>query len=123
MDAKIKQLWIDALRSGDYKQTRGALHKEDGFCCLGVLCDLHRKANPRKGWQNADKDSDNYPFNFYEYLGADTSLPMPVMKWAGLDAASPMVQYGLSKFTLLSTMNDSGATFTDIANVIEEHLR
>lgn len=32
--------WIAALRSGEYEQTRGALNDENGFCCLGVACDL-----------------------------------------------------------------------------------
>lgn len=37
--------WIEALRSGKYKQGRSHLHKIDengktSFCCLGVACDL-----------------------------------------------------------------------------------
>lgn len=30
--------WIDALRSGEYKQTTGELQDDNGFCCLGVAC-------------------------------------------------------------------------------------
>ena len=39
MDAKLKAKWIEALRSGDFKQARGSLKDEfDGsYCCLGVL--------------------------------------------------------------------------------------
>jgi hypothetical protein len=33
-------VWIEALRSGEYKQARGSLEKNDGFCCLGVGCKL-----------------------------------------------------------------------------------
>lgn len=32
--------WIRALRSGEYVQGRGALRKDDSFCCLGVVCDI-----------------------------------------------------------------------------------
>lgn len=33
--------WIKALRSGNYQQGESALHlKGDGYCCLGVACDL-----------------------------------------------------------------------------------
>jgi hypothetical protein len=32
--------WIDALRSGNYKQTRKVLQNSKGFCCLGVACDV-----------------------------------------------------------------------------------
>jgi hypothetical protein len=37
-------LWLEALESGDYKQTRDVLHDDDGgYCCLGVACDLYEK--------------------------------------------------------------------------------
>ena len=39
MDAKLKETWTTALRSGKYRQSRGMLRREDGsYCCLGVLC-------------------------------------------------------------------------------------
>ena len=35
-----QQRVLDALRSGNYKQGRGALRTEDDeYCCLGVMCD------------------------------------------------------------------------------------
>jgi hypothetical protein len=40
----VKEKWLEALRSGDYQQTRETLRKDDHdgtkFCCLGVLNDL-----------------------------------------------------------------------------------
>jgi hypothetical protein len=43
IDKDKLQSWLEALRSGKYKQgTQGALNDETGgFCCLGVLCDVH----------------------------------------------------------------------------------
>jgi hypothetical protein len=38
MDARIKQKWIEALRSGQFTQARGALVEDGSYCCLGVLC-------------------------------------------------------------------------------------
>lgn len=38
MDAKLKADWVNALRSGEYKQTRETLYDGAGYCCLGVLC-------------------------------------------------------------------------------------
>lgn len=32
--------WTKALRSGKYKQTKGVLQDEKGYCCLGVACDV-----------------------------------------------------------------------------------
>ena len=41
MDAKIKRLWVKALRSGKYRQARETLRKGNGsMCCLGVLCEI-----------------------------------------------------------------------------------
>lgn len=37
MNKVIKTKWINALRSGRYKQCKGRLKKGDGYCCLGVL--------------------------------------------------------------------------------------
>jgi hypothetical protein len=39
MNAELKQKWVAALRSGDYRQTDGAYYapSTDGYCCLGVL--------------------------------------------------------------------------------------
>jgi len=42
---KIMKRWIKALRSGKYKQTSGKLQDTDGFCCLGVACELFNKSN------------------------------------------------------------------------------
>lgn len=45
MEKALKEKWLKALRSGQYKQTIGALKRqsENGdcrYCCLGVLCDV-----------------------------------------------------------------------------------
>jgi hypothetical protein len=32
------ETWVEALRSGEYKQTTGALQDNSGYCCLGVAC-------------------------------------------------------------------------------------
>ena len=39
--AEAKARWIEALRSGQYKQgTQGLRTTDNRFCCLGVLCDV-----------------------------------------------------------------------------------
>jgi hypothetical protein len=49
MPKEMKQKWMDALRSGEFAQIEGVLHREEeadvdplggcpeGYCCLGVL--------------------------------------------------------------------------------------
>lgn len=36
MNEKKIRKWLEALRSGKYKQTRGKFKGKRGFCCLGV---------------------------------------------------------------------------------------
>lgn len=43
MNPVVKTKWMKALRSGRYKQTRAVLHDADGYCCLGVLCQVMGK--------------------------------------------------------------------------------
>lgn len=38
IDLEQLKVWIEALRSGNYPQTIGALEDNTGFCCLGVGC-------------------------------------------------------------------------------------
>ena len=49
--------WVEALRSGDYKQAEGALSRGDSYCCLGVACDIYRKSAKRGKWIT-DEDGD-----------------------------------------------------------------
>lgn len=35
-----KDEFLDALRSGDYRQGSGSLNEHGNFCCLGVYCNL-----------------------------------------------------------------------------------
>lgn len=40
MTPELKTRWLAALRSGEYSQVRGTLKNRDGYCCLGVLCEI-----------------------------------------------------------------------------------
>ena len=104
MDQEIKTQWLDALRSGEYAQATGVLRTwNDGYCCLGVLCDIV-DAN---SWSD-DSDTDRY------YYKTNDTLP----------PASILQQVGLSMDTAdeLANMNDHGQSFYAIADYIEENL-
>jgi hypothetical protein len=53
MKPDIKQKWVNDLKSGEYKKGKGYLHKEDTYCCLGVLCDLYQKETGQGAWTDA----------------------------------------------------------------------
>jgi hypothetical protein len=114
MKAKIKKLWLKALRSGEYNQAKGVLRTADatGYCCLGVLCDLHRKAMKKgKGWDQT------------VYRQSNGGVPPEcVVAWAGLPAQNPDVTSANDDNDHLASLNDNGASFADIAAIIEEQL-
>lgn len=133
MDPDIKQRWVAALRSGNYSQTIGFLRNEDGYCCLGVLCDIK---NPEEWSANCEGN--------YAFFGATGQLPEDVYRWAELPGCNPdviipcgeckngknsngytcQVCYGSGDGgSTLSGLNDySRWTFDRIADVIEEQL-
>jgi hypothetical protein len=124
VNEQVKQAWLAALRSGDYEQTKGALRKDDGYCCLGVLCDLAVQEGVVDEWVD-----DGFEGIAYYYFGIgrsihDGDLPWPVMEWAGLTESNPLGgdNLGDSHDRGLAGYNDSGATFKQIADVIEARL-
>lgn len=42
------QKWANALRSGKFKQTHGTLQDENGYCCLGVACEIFIPKNKKE---------------------------------------------------------------------------
>jgi hypothetical protein len=146
MKNNIKKRWLEKLRSGEYKQANGFLvvlddeNKPEGFCCLGVLCEvavedgvIHR-ANPvpPKGMGSnpgylSDPDNRGYP------LVENSTLPVEVQEWAGLDANPDIdlpdtthkdddgVEYEDTTRYSLSELNDNmGMDFEEIADYIED---
>ena len=112
--------WVKALRSGEYKQGAGALRSGDQFCCLGVACDLFDSS----GWRpSANHFLDSYLMNGIVRVGA---LPEEVMHWLGLsDSSGYLVTRGggyiQGQWVSLADANDGGATFEEIADLIEDN--
>jgi len=124
MHQHIKQPWVDALRSGKYQQGKDFLRREGNYCCLGVLCDLYDRETSGPGWdEHCGSGGD-------DYLGSDTSLPGEVTRWAGLIGSSDVNHRGEYSVNLrhhgyrtyLSSINDEGASFNEIADLIEQQL-
>lgn len=52
LDPELKAKWLEALRSGQYKQGQKCLRTDDNcYCCLGVLADV---MDPSK-WSRHDR--------------------------------------------------------------------
>jgi hypothetical protein len=114
MNSQIKQKWIDALKSGEYQQTNSYLHTEQGYCCLGVLCDIYAKEyDDTAQWGPYD--------DHYNILGESLVLPPEVTEWAGLDDTD-VCYYNEGKRVYLAALNDGGMNFNQIAQVIKENI-
>ena len=104
--------WVKALRSGDYQQTRHALRRDNGFCCLGVACDLAVKA----GLPVELRES----CGMVTYNGEKSGLPPIVRAWLGLSEVDGYMEGFACGCYSLAYMNDHGGSFTEIADAIEE---
>jgi len=105
MRPEVKQAWIEALLSEQYSPTIGRLRDEQGFCALGVLCDLHSRWTGvrweyKPGWG-------------YSYLGSQGYPPIQVLHFADL---SPRVMRRIADWS------DLGMPFYRLANRIRRYV-
>lgn len=118
MDTRIKYRWVEALRSGKYKQTTGQLNKKaEGFCCLGVLCEI--AVEDGVIFRYSDGEDTGYGFSD---LMEFSVLPKAVQEWAGIDSSAGEFPEAGSKRSLISLNDDDHLSFAEIADVIEENF-
>ena len=127
MTPVTKQAWIDALRSGEFNQCTGALGKLDpegggmSYCCLGVLATLagagHRFM-PIEGdgilvfdFGDGSEDSGVIPLSVRDTIVSDLALGQFIAE------SGPGQEADLMR--TLSSKNDRGATFNEIADYLE----
>lgn len=101
MNKEIKAKWLEALRSGRYKQGRTLLRSiDDEYCCLGVLCDI---VDP-DGWIN-HKAGYSIRDGHYSVLGKDIRAQTSI---------------AISDCIILMNLNDRDRlSFSQIADWIE----
>lgn len=103
-----QQLWVDALRSGSYTQTKYALDKYDGFCCLGVACAVaeeHGVSVIREGSRIS---------------GSSLRQQPDVQDWLGLKSTcGEFLSEDGSEHSLMHFNDGMNKTFAEIAYVIE----
>lgn len=125
MKPEIKERWLTALRSGEYRQGTGQLRSEkDGdlfHCCLGVLCDLFvkEKNDPNIGWK-IDEVFDNITFT-NGHDSEPATLPSSVKEWAEINEDNPLIDVNGMQDSI-AAYNDDGGTFEEIAAIIEKQL-
>lgn len=115
MNQEIKNKWVAALRSGDYRQGKNALRKGEYHCCLGVLCEIAVAEGVVQQGIDHHGDSLYGPDEEYSFL------PREVIKWSGFEVRNPYVEYEGDTHSLAG-LNDKGKTFSEIADIIEAQL-
>jgi hypothetical protein len=99
MKKTVKKKWVEALRSGKYRQGRGYLRSTvrtsavdggGGYCCLGVLCDIYRKETGKGKWRRASY-GETYSFEADGGQRSDCFPPQAVIEWAGLELDNPIL--------------------------------
>lgn len=114
MNREIALQWVDALKSGKYQQGTGTLRAQhdDKYCCLGVLCEISELGTwDREGWEWV------WAYKVGEEDENAAVLPAAVQEWAEMKSKAG----DLSDETNLARQNDSGKTFSEIAEIIERH--
>ena len=131
MNPEVKQKWIDALRSGKYEQGSEKLRSQQGYCCLGVLCDLYAQEHETQ-WEFRGNEETNLQLMDYWYFEDQSEfLPDSVKEWAELPVGNPSVRVDVSEEDdendwfykdEIANLNDSGYTFNELSNVIEQQF-
>ena len=117
---------VTALRSGKYRQGKGFLNKDGDYCCLGVACEVYIQSHPDK----LEKSIVAHDFGDTAYYGSGDDgtccrLPKEVQQWLDLTTNDGCFVLGtelaiqLGAYSSLVTINDSGQTFDQIADLIE----
>jgi len=101
IDAKLKQDWLDALRSDDYKQGKGSLKSYGRYCCLGVLAVV--AGLPFKASENCQRNIDDGT------------------KWGSYDPLEKLItKHHVNELWHMNDIEDK--TFNQIADWIEKNI-
>lgn len=138
MNKDAIRLWVNALRSGEYRQAIGALAQkrrgEWGYCCLGVACEVSIRDGLKlpvseikgSGLYGRDSECSYLPGEVLEWLGIESTGPVITdqtvwVSGAVLTRVRPKFwDTEPSKHISVARLNDAyGFTFEEIALALE----
>jgi hypothetical protein len=113
--------WIKALRSGDYNQTTGYLHTDEGSCCLGVAAQEFIPTFLDFGFRVvvAEVPASYDSVRCTSYSGESKSAPEYVVDALGLYSEEGDPSGFTSMKESLVVLNDRGKSFNEIADILE----
>jgi hypothetical protein len=115
------ELWVEALESGEYQQARKRLNVNDCYCCLGVACEVYQKYGPGDldVLEEQIRDENNKPATAKRYDDAMFTLPLKVASWLGLNQVNGQFWMAKGPSESLTSLNDHGKSFAEIAELIK----
>ena len=108
--------WVAALRSNEFAQGTGGLCEEGKYCCLGVLSKTQGRLI-EKGFHFCDGMSTQSSMLM---LSEDNPVFRQLDRRGEFNTLGITVMMNDSPYTCLTELNDAGATFEEIANVIDQ---
>ena len=140
-----RKAWVEALRSGKYKQTRNKLRSRNGaYCCLGVVCELAEVPREYRGKEYVYGDAealgihpDDLRWNdptidrYWERFSA-TGLPLAGREWLGVTTDTPRLATPVvvkvwddgterTEDSLIELNDTYEWTFAQIADAVEKY--
>lgn len=111
MNKKVNELWVKALRSGEFRQGQFAMLVKDRYCVLGMLSMLAML----EGVCDIEVDYEGYGF----FDGRINLLPASVVEWAEMKSHNGTIK---GEFLTLQGMNDIAEyDFLQLADIIEKN--
>lgn len=123
--------WLQALEGDEFSQGKKRLRTEEGYCCLGVACEIYKRETGEGEWLKFFDESiqkDAWEF-ILEAKKSSALLPSKVSMW--LLGEKPKYDFAVSPYLVanedgdtrdsLTVLNDSGVSFKEIAAAVREH--
>lgn len=120
MPRELKEKWIEALRSGKYKQGYGVLKTKGEYCCLGVLQEL-------RGVEEKIVGDGVSTFNgFSTVLDEKTCRDLNCLN-IGFDIPQECIKectpyWAEDRHVSIANVNDLGVPFSKIADLVEKYV-
>lgn len=121
---ELVKLWVEALRSGQYRQIADRLRREldtgYGYCCLGVLCEIAKPLASEELLERKLQDDGYIPTEINKLLQQQAIDGSLIARFREL-----VVQMPSGNLTAVTILNDDlQMSFNEIADLLEQtHLK
>lgn len=110
--------WLKTLQSNVYVQGKQYLRRGDSFCCLGVACEVFALNGIPDSDGETEEEKEAFPI-LYWYNQENEIAPQDIVEILKLQDQHGSPINNSTKISLTS-LNDTGKTFQEIAQIIEQ---